>query len=71
MKIVPAVKLNIPPELYERLYKAAKAHRLSLGDEIIACIESILNAEEADLQEVLAQARLLRAKKRAREKSDE
>lgn len=33
---------NIPDELYERLKAAAKAHRRSLNNEVIVCLESAL-----------------------------
>jgi plasmid stability protein len=51
---------NIPPELYERLKQAAKAHHRSINGEIIAIIESAVFPRRIDPEQFLAEARKLR-----------
>lgn len=52
---------NIPDEVYERLRLSAVAHRRSLNNEAIACLESMLLPGRATPAERLARARALRA----------
>ena len=51
---------NIPPELYERLKRSAKANHRSINGEIIACIESAIYPRRIDPEQFLAEARKLR-----------
>ncbi len=51
---------NIPDDLYVRLKEAAQAHRRSLNNEVIVCLESILLPQKVTVDERLARARQLR-----------
>ena len=53
---------NIPPEIYEKLKKAAQISRRSINSEIIACIERAVCSQEISPEVLLANARKLRAK---------
>jgi plasmid stability protein/predicted HTH domain antitoxin len=51
---------NIPDELYEKLKVAARANRRSINNEIIVIIEQAVSPQKMDVEEQLAQTRLLR-----------
>jgi plasmid stability protein len=51
---------NIPPELYERLKRSARANHRSINGEIIALIESAISPRRVDPEQFLAEARKLR-----------
>ena len=51
---------NVPPELYERLKRSAKANRRSINSEIIVCIERALYSRKIDVEGILPRARKLR-----------
>jgi len=53
---------NIPDDLYERLKRAARAHRRSLDSELISCLEAVLGREVVSVEERLARIRSMRAK---------
>lgn len=52
---------NIPDEVYNRLKKAAEAHRRSLNREAIVCLETVLMPTKMSSSDRLARARQLRA----------
>jgi plasmid stability protein len=52
---------NIPPEIYEKLKRAAEANYRSINSEIIACIERAVVSQPLDLDALLANARRLRS----------
>ena len=52
---------NIPPEVYEKLKRAAEANLRSINSEIIACIERAVVSQPLDLDTLLANARRLRS----------
>lgn len=52
---------NIPAEIYEKLKRAAEANHRSINSEIIACIERTVGSHVVDPDELLAEARTLRA----------
>jgi len=62
---------NIPEDLYSCLKAAAEAHRRSLTNEILHCVEQVLRPKQIDVAEHLAAARLLRAKTAAAPLNDE
>jgi plasmid stability protein len=51
---------NIPDELYKRLKASAEAHRRSLNNEVIVCLETVLLPERISVEERLTRARALR-----------
>lgn len=51
---------NIPPEVYERLKRSAKANHRSINSEIIACIERAIYPQWLDIDQFLNEARKLR-----------
>jgi len=51
---------QIPDEVYVKLKKRAEAHRRSINNEIIACLEKVINPEELDTIQILEKARELR-----------
>lgn len=51
---------NIPDELYSRLKMAAQAHRRSLNNEAILCLEAVLLPSRVTPGQRLARARKLR-----------
>ena len=51
---------NVPDEVYEKLKAAAKANRRSINNEIIVIIEQAVWSQKMDVEEQLAQTRLLR-----------
>ncbi|MDO4724807.1 MAG: Arc family DNA-binding protein [Comamonadaceae bacterium] len=51
---------NIPDEVYERLKAAAEAHRRSLNNEAIVCLQTVLMPAQASVQERLQRAQALR-----------
>ncbi len=58
---MPTITLkNIPPEIYEKLKRAAQISHRSINSEIIACIERAVSSQEIDPELVLANARRLR-----------
>jgi hypothetical protein len=58
---MPTITLkNVPPELYERLKRSAKANRRSINSEIIVCIERALYSRKIDAEVILPRARKLR-----------
>lgn len=52
---------NIPPDLYERLKKAADMNRRSINSEIIVCIEKSVQSRAIDSENFLNKARNLRS----------
>ncbi len=62
---------NLPPSLHERLRARAAAHRRSLSQEAIACLEAIALAERTDAASVLTLAREVRRRVRTRVTDDE
>ena len=52
---------NLPPETYQRLKEAARAHRRSLNGELIVCIERALGVRRKTADEVRERAAELRA----------
>jgi plasmid stability protein len=52
---------NIPDELYKRLKASAEAHRRSLNNEVIVCLETVLRLKKISVEERLARARALRS----------
>ncbi len=58
---MPAITLkNIPPDIYERLKEAARAHHRSLNSEIINCLEAALKPRRVSPAERLERLRRLR-----------
>ena len=51
---------QIPDEVYVKLKKRAEAHRRSMNNEIIVCLEKMVNPEELDAIHILEKARELR-----------
>jgi plasmid stability protein len=51
---------QIPDEVYVKLKKRAEAHRRSMNNEIIVCLEKMVNPEELDAIQILEKARELR-----------
>lgn len=63
---------NIPDDLYERLKAAAKAHRRSLNNEAIVCLESALApVRRISAEERIERVRAVRANLRSGGLSDE
>ena len=52
---------NIPPEIYDKLKRAAKLSHRSINSEIIACIEQAVRSQPIDPELMLARAHNLRA----------
>ena len=52
---------NIPDAIYDRLKRAADAHRRSMNSEAIVCLEAALMPHKVTPAERLARARELRA----------
>lgn len=52
---------SIPDDVYERLEASAEAHRRSLNNEAIVCLETVLLPGNMPPAERLARARALRA----------
>lgn len=61
---------NIPPEIYEKLRRAAEISHRSINSEIIACIERAVSSQELNPELLLANARRLRAKTAAHPMTD-
>ena len=53
---------NIPPEVYEKLKRAAEISHRSINSEVIACIERVVGSQKIDPDLLLARARQLREK---------
>lgn len=53
---------DIPARLHERLRRRAAQHRRSLSQEALACLEQAIAVERVDPDQLLAQARRLRAR---------
>lgn len=51
---------NIPDDLYERLKATAEAHRRSLNNEAIVCLQTVLMPAQTSADERLQRARALR-----------
>jgi plasmid stability protein len=51
---------QIPDEVYLKLKKRAEAHRRSMNNEIIVCLEKMVNPEELDAIQILEKAREIR-----------
>ncbi len=51
---------DIPPELHQQLKERAERHRRSLNAEVIACLESVLAAEQIDPERELQEIKMLR-----------
>ncbi|AHE97654.1 FitA-like ribbon-helix-helix domain-containing protein [Thioalkalivibrio paradoxus] len=58
---------NIPDDVYRRLKASAEAHRRSLNNEAIVCLEAMLVPSKRTPGERLARARALRAELKAGE----
>jgi len=52
---------NIPPNLYEKLKRAAELNRRSINSEIIVCIEKSVQSQAITAEQVLTKARKFRA----------
>ena len=61
---------RIPDDLYRRLKLAAAAHRRSVNSEIIVCIERAVDAHRQSEDDLLARARMLRARVGGRRLTD-
>lgn len=58
---MPTITLkNVPAKLHARLKAQAKAHKRSLNQEAMVCIEMAIRAERPDPERFLAEARELR-----------
>lgn len=62
---------NIPPDLYERLKRAAQANRRSINGEIIFQIEQALSPHRIEPEVTIMRARNLREKTAKYEIGDE
>ena len=51
---------NIPEALYNRLKQSAESHRRSMNNEILFCLESVLQPAALSAQERLERIRTLR-----------
>jgi hypothetical protein len=51
---------NIPPNLYEKLKRAAELNRRSINSEIIVCIEKSVQSQAINIEQVLTKARKFR-----------
>jgi len=51
---------NIPPDIYDKLKRAAELSHRSINSEIIACIERAVRSQPLDPEIMLAKARNLR-----------
>lgn len=51
---------QVPDELYQRLKDRATAHRRSLNNEAIFCLEQVLQPQPLDVDDWLTKARTLR-----------
>lgn len=59
---MPSITLkNIPAPLYQKIKKRAKAQHRSINSEIIACLEQAAQSNRVSSEEVLYQARQIRA----------
>jgi hypothetical protein len=61
---------NIPPNLYEKLKRAAELNRRSINSEIIVCIEKSVQSQAINAEQVLTKARKFRALTQATPISD-
>jgi plasmid stability protein len=52
---------QIPDEIFLKLRRQAEVHHRSINSEIIACLEKALNPQEIQPDQILRQARELRA----------
>ncbi len=58
---MPTITLkNVPAKLHARLKAQAKAHKRSLNQEAMVCIEMAIRSERLDPERFLAEARELR-----------
>ncbi|MXW48651.1 MAG: plasmid stability protein [Gammaproteobacteria bacterium] len=58
---MPSITIEaIPPALHQRLKDAAKRHRRSLQNEIVACLERYVDQLPKSKSELLAEAAVLR-----------
>jgi hypothetical protein len=58
---MPSITLkNIPLELYEQIKKSAEANRRSINNEIIVCLERVLQPAQRPISELLAEAAAIR-----------
>jgi plasmid stability protein len=53
---------NVPDDVYARLRESADAHRRSLNNEAIVCLERVLLPSRVSAAEHLERARALRAR---------
>lgn len=53
---------NIPDDLYELLKEAANRHHRSINSELIACLEKMLLPNRLAPDQILANARAVRAR---------
>lgn len=61
LPILPTITLkNVPPKLHARLKAQAKAHKRSLNQEAIVCIETAIRSERPDPERFLAEVCELR-----------
>lgn len=57
---------NIPDDLYEMLKEAAGRHHRSLNSELIACLEKSLRPNRLTPKQIVANARMVRARVNAK-----
>jgi plasmid stability protein len=62
---------NIPEEVYSKVRHQAKAHHRSINSEIINCLEKTVQAKKATSENILQEARRLRAKAKGSFSSEE
>jgi antitoxin FitA len=53
---------NVPKMLHQEIKKRAELHRRSLNNEIIVCLENAVGFAKVDPSQVIAEARMTRAK---------
>jgi antitoxin FitA len=53
---------DIPDDLYAELKQAAANHHRSINREVIYCIEQSVRSRRVNVEEILAEARRIRAK---------
>ena len=52
---------DIPDDLYEELKKTAANHHRSINREVIHCIEKAVRSRQLNVEDILAEARRIRA----------
>lgn len=51
---------NMPDELYAQIKRRAKANRRSINSEILISLDQTLRSHQDDVEEIIAQARVVR-----------